>query len=133
MLFWIESELKQGDEIEYITSAPDEVEETESYEEIEKVETKETRNIVEEEVEEDDNEDIDYDATDNIDNEISSSSPSPNNYPINQCRGDDIVECPKNPQHKICEVHLCDGVNHCPGGEDESPEQCSRGENDMLK
>lgn len=114
-------------------TSPSEVEENDSYDEIGKVDnTKETRNIDGEEDDDDDvNDDSDYDgSTDSIDNDIFSSSPPPNSpiHPTSQCRGDDIIECPKNPQHLICEVHLCDGVNNCPDGEDESPEQCSRGE-----
>lgn len=52
---------------------------------------------------------LDYnDSTDNdVDSDFPSSSSSP--YPLNQCRADDVIECPNNPHVKICEVHLCDG------------------------
>lgn len=123
----IESDLKQGNDIEVATSLPESNDNVDDFGKVDN--NKETRHTPDD-VNDDDNDIDDYDvSTDNPDNEIaSSSSPSPNSYPINQCRGDDVIECPKNPQYKICEVHLCDGVNHCPFGEDESPEQCSRGE-----
>lgn len=124
--------MKQGNEIELATSLPDTGANV-NYDDGEKTEnTKEIRHTPDDEIEDDKDID-DYDlSTDNVDNELTSSpTPPPNSYPINQCRGDDIIECPKNPQYKICEVHLCDGVNHCPFGEDESPEQCSRGENKL--
>ncbi|XP_031635070.1 basement membrane-specific heparan sulfate proteoglycan core protein isoform X6 [Contarinia nasturtii] len=117
-----ESDLKRDNEIELVTGTA-ESDGNVSYEDDGERGEKDSRNRNKDEAE---NEALDYnESTDNnndIDTDIPSSSSSP--YPLNQCRADDVVECPNNPHFKICEVHFCDGVPQCPEGEDEDPERC---------
>lgn len=79
----LESELKRTDKVELIDGPLDSDEDDETVD------------------------DIDYDGTEDDTNTSSSTS---NYYPINDCRGGDVVECPGNPNHKICEVQMCDGM-----------------------
>lgn len=108
--------MKQGDQIEVVTNAPD-IEEN-----IDEADAKDLRHNAGGDIE-DENDDLDYDGSTDTDLVSSSTASS---YPTNQCRGDDIIECPGNPQYKICEVHLCDGIAHCPNEADESPQHCRR-------
>lgn len=103
----LESELRLGNEIAVVTANPNE------------------------EVEEDpdDNEfgSTDYDFTPESSTRHGDTSGVIDD-PTSECRGDDVVECPRNPSIKICSVQFCDQVPDCPDGEDESLENCPAGE-----
>lgn len=102
-----ESDLKQTDRVELVTTPPD-------------VET--NFNTYEPDI------DIEYD-TDTEDIAHSSGSSSTSRYPQAVCDDDDyLIECPSNRNIKICNKQMCDRVQNCPNGEDENPEQCSVGE-----
>lgn len=121
-----EDELKPAEQIELVTSAPD------SEDNIDEADPKDTRHTVGGDIE-DENEDLDYDGSTDADLMPSSTASSYPNYPTNQCRADDIIECPGNSQYKICKFHLCDGIAHCPDEADENPENCRhRGESQFA-
>lgn len=68
--------------------------------------------------------DIDYDNTEEIARSSFGSS-STSSYPIVDCGDDDeLIDCPSNRDIQFCNKQYCDGINNCPNGEDENPEQC---------
>lgn len=99
----LESELKRTDKVELIDGPFDSDEDDETVESENSSDNRRTNGA---EIDRD-NDEIDYDGTED---DINTSSSTSNYYPVNDCRGDDIVECPGNPNHKICEVQMCDGM-----------------------
>lgn len=114
-----ELELKQTDEIEMVTgsSESDEADETDDYQN-----SNDNRRSNGDEIE---NENLDYEV---ISTEDIVPSSSTSRYPTNDCRGDDMIACPGNPNHMICQSQMCDGITDCPSNEDESPQNCKPGE-----
>lgn len=104
----LESDLKQGDEIDLITADTNE-------------DGAEVDDVSE------GSSDDEYD----IITETSSDLGSVTRYPTTDCRGDDAVTCPNNPHIKICSQQFCDRIADCPDGEDESAENCGQGEHKM--
>lgn len=100
--------MKRNDDIELVTASPASENESNNR-------NKNSRKANDD----DENNDSDYDSNTEVDLDSPVS---------NQCRSDEIISCPNDPHHKICEVHLCDGTDHCPDGADENPENCPQGE-----
>lgn len=106
----LESDLKQGDEIDLVTADTNE-------------DGAEVDDVSE------GSSDDDYDIITEATNDLGSAP----RYPTSNCRGDDAITCPKNPHVKICSEQFCDQVADCPDGEDESPENCPQGEHKMKR
>lgn len=71
--------------------------------------------------------DGEYNSGNDIDQNTSTAATDSESNQVaeNKCRGDDAVRCKDHPHIQICEVQLCDGIEHCPNGTDE--ENCQTG------
>lgn len=97
----LESDLKRTDRVELVTTPPD---------------TEPNYNTEDPDIDE-------YDDTEDISR---ASSASTNRYPQVVCADNDYpIECPSDRNVKICNSQLCDRIENCPNGEDES--QCQVG------
>lgn len=116
----LELELKQTDEIDLVTgpSGSDELDETDDYQT-----SNDNRRNTGDEIESENN-DLDYEIS--TEDFVPSSSTS--KYPTNECRRNEMIPCPGNPEHMICPSQMCDSIPDCPSNEDENPQNCKPGE-----